>query len=69
MKTLATLAAALMAAALYALPVTAQTLKKVADSNTITVAHREASVPSSYLVDGQPMGFAVELTAAIAGGQ
>ena len=65
MTTLTTLAAALMAAALCALPVAAQTLKKVANSNTITVAHREASVPFSYLVDGQPVGFAVELTAAI----
>lgn len=65
MKSLTTLAAALIAACLYALPAAAQTLKKVADSNTITVAHREASVPFSYLVDGQPVGFAVDLTAAI----
>lgn len=57
--------AVLIAASLGALPVAAQTLKKVADSNTITVAHREASVPFSYLVDGQPVGFAVDLTAAI----
>lgn len=65
MKTFTTLAIALIAAGLCALPVVAQTLKKVADSNTITVAHREASVPFSYLVDGQPVGFAVDLTAAI----
>lgn len=65
MKTFTTLATALIAAGLCALPVVAQTLKKVADSNTITVAHREASVPFSYLVDGQPVGFAVDLTAAI----
>lgn len=64
-KNLTALAAALIAAGLFALPAVAQTLKKVADSNTITVAHREASVPFSYLVDGQPVGFAVELTAAI----
>ena len=65
MKTFTTLATALIAAGLCALPAVAQTLKKVADSNTITVAHREASVPFSYLVDGQPVGFAVDLTAAI----
>jgi glutamate/aspartate transport system substrate-binding protein len=65
MKTLKRSAAALIAASLCALPAAAQTLKKVADSNTITVAHREASVPFSYLVDGQPVGFAVDLTAAI----
>jgi glutamate/aspartate transport system substrate-binding protein len=64
-KNLTALAAALIATGLIALPAVAQTLKKVADSNTITVAHREASVPFSYLVDGQPVGFAVELTAAI----
>jgi ABC-type amino acid transport substrate-binding protein len=64
-KSLTTLVAALIAAGPFALPATAQTLKKVADSNTFTVAHREASVPFSYLVDGQPVGFAVELTAAI----
>jgi glutamate/aspartate transport system substrate-binding protein len=67
MKTLTSPAAALIAVALCALPAAAQTPKKVADSNTITitVAHREASVPVSYLVDGQPVGFAVDLTAAI----
>ena len=65
MKTFTSLATALIAAGLCALPAVAQTLKKVADSNTITVAHREASVPFSYLVDGQPVGFAVDLTAAI----
>lgn len=65
MKNLSPLAAALIAAGLCVVPATAQTLKKVADSNTITVAHREAAVPFSYLVDGQPVGFAVELTAAI----
>ena len=65
MKTLASLAAALIASGLYVVPATAQTLQKVADSNTITVAYREASVPFSYLVDGQPVGLAVDLTAAI----
>ena len=45
---------------------TAQTLKKVADSNKITVSYREASVPFSYLVGStKAVGFAVELTEAI----
>lgn len=38
------------------------TLKKVNDSNKITIGHREASVPFSYVDDRkQPMGYAVEL--------
>lgn len=57
--------AALAAAGLAAVPVAGQTLQKVVASNAITVAHRESSVPFSYLVDGQPVGFAVALTAAI----
>lgn len=65
MKNVLFMTAASIAACLSALPASAQTLKKVADSNTITVAHREASVPFSYLVDGKPVGFAVDLTAAI----
>lgn len=65
MQTLVSLATALLAAGLCAAPAAAQTLQKVADSNTVTVAYREASVPFSYLVDGQPVGFAVDLTAAI----
>lgn len=44
----------------------AQTLKKVADSNKITVAYRESSVPFSYLVGAtKAVGFSVELTEAI----
>lgn len=44
----------------------AQTLKKVADSNKITVSYRESSVPFSYLISPtKPVGFAVDLTEAI----
>jgi ABC-type amino acid transport substrate-binding protein len=44
----------------------AQTLKKVADSNKITVAYRESSVPFSYLIGStKAVGFSVELTDAI----
>lgn len=44
----------------------AQTLKKVADSNKITVSYREAAVPFSYLIgSNKAVGFSVELTEAI----
>lgn len=44
----------------------AQTLKKIADSNKITVSYREASVPFSYLIgSSKAVGFSVELTEAI----
>ena len=44
----------------------AQTLKKVADSNKITVSYRESSVPFSYLIGStKAVGFAVDLTEAI----
>jgi ABC-type amino acid transport substrate-binding protein len=39
-----------------------QTLKKIADSNKITVSYREASVPFST---AKPVGFAADLTDAI----
>ena len=42
------------------------TLKKIKDSGTITVGHRESSVPFSYLDDKQqPVGFAMDICAAI----
>ena len=44
----------------------AQTLKKIADSNKITVSYREASVPFSYLIGStKAVGFSVELSEAI----
>jgi glutamate/aspartate transport system substrate-binding protein len=44
----------------------AQTLKKIADSNKITVSYREASVPFSYLTGStKAVGFSVDLTEAI----
>jgi len=57
--------AALLAAGLTT-SVSAQTLKKVADSNKITVSYREASIPFSYLVgSNKAIGFSVELTDVI----
>ncbi len=40
----------------------AGTLKKVIDTGAITIGHREASVPFSYLdADKQPVGYAIDL--------
>jgi ABC-type amino acid transport substrate-binding protein len=54
--------------ALAAVGASAQdTLKKVAESNKMTLAYRESSVPFSYLAGpGKPVGFSVELSEAIA---
>lgn len=37
------------------------TLKKVSENNYITVAHRESSIPFSYLADGKPIGFGFDI--------
>lgn len=63
---LSTLATAALLAIGAHTAVDAQTLKKVADSNRITVAYRESSVPFSYLIgSSKAVGFSVELTDAI----
>lgn len=59
-----------MTAALLAIAVTttvgAQTLKKVAEANKITVAYRESSVPFSYLIGPtKAVGFSVDISEAI----
>lgn len=42
------------------------TLKKIRDTNTITIGYRESSVPFSYLgADGKPMGYAFEVCRAV----
>ena len=68
MKFSTLMTAALLGAGLVAVSstVTAQTLKKVADTNKITVSYREASVPFSYLIGStKAVGFSVDLTEAI----
>ena len=66
-KSLAAVAAlALLAAA----PAIAQdltgTLKKIKDSGSITIGHRETSIPFSYLDDKQqPIGYSMDICAAI----
>jgi len=60
----------LAAAALaITLPATAQegTLKKIKDSGSITIGHRDASIPFSYYDDKQqPVGYAMDLCLRIA---
>lgn len=63
---LSTIAASLIAAATLAAPVGAEeltgTLKKIKETGTITVGHREASIPFSYLDDKQqPIGYSMDL--------
>jgi ABC-type amino acid transport substrate-binding protein len=68
MKHLNTIAIALLGAGLCTVASTAeaQTLKKISDSNKITVSYRESSVPFSYLISpNKAVGFAVDLTDAI----
>ena len=64
MKRAMSLFAAAAAALAVALPAAAQegTLKKIKDSGSITIGHRDASIPLSYLDDkGQPIGYAMDL--------
>ncbi len=62
--------AAVAALALLAVPAAAQeltgTLKKIKDSGTITIGHRETSIPFSYLDDKQqPIGYSMDICAAV----
>lgn len=66
MKFSTLMTAALLCTGLAATSASAQTLKKIADANKITVSYREASVPFSYLIgSSKAVGFSVELTEAI----
>jgi ABC-type amino acid transport substrate-binding protein len=52
--------------AVVAPAIEAQTLKKITETNKITVSYRESSVPFSYLISPKKaVGFAVDLTEAI----
>ncbi len=66
MKTHARLALAALLGAALAAPAAAQeltgTLKKIKDSGTITIGHRDSSIPFSYYDDKQQVvGYAVDL--------
>ena len=55
---------AFLASAALAAPAAAQegTLKKIKDSGSITIGHRDASIPFSYYDDRQqPVGYAIDL--------
>src|SRR5690349_17350468 len=57
-----------LGALLIAAPAVAQegTLKKIKDTNTITLGHRDASIPFSYFDDKQmPVGYAMDLCGKI----
>jgi glutamate/aspartate transport system substrate-binding protein len=59
---------ALLAALAFAATAAAQegTLKKIKDSGTITIGHRDASVPFSYYDDKQqPVGYAMDICARV----
>jgi glutamate/aspartate transport system substrate-binding protein len=61
----------IIAAALAAVPANAQgldgTLKKVKETGTFTIGHRDSSIPLSYLDDKlQPIGFSLELCKHVA---
>ena len=64
MKRVISLLAGISAAAALAFPAAAQegTLKKIKDTGSITIGHRDASVPFSYYDDKQrPVGYAMDL--------
>ena len=59
----------LLAALAFAATATAQegTLKKIKDSGSITIGHRDASIPFSYYDDKQrPVGYAMDLCLKVA---
>ncbi len=63
-------AIAALTVAFVAIPAVAQdltgTLKKIKDSGSITIGHRDTSVPFSYLDDKQqPIGYSMDICAAI----
>src|SRR5688572_1046141 len=63
MKRFSTLLTALfVAGAMSGAAIAQDTLKKIRDSNSITIGHRDASVPFSYYDDKQqPVGYAMDL--------
>ena len=62
----AAIAAALISTPVFAAELTG-TLKKINDSGTITLGHRDSSIPFSYIADGsgKPMGYSHDIQLAI----
>lgn len=48
-------------AAWVALPAAANTMAHIKETQTITIAHRESSVPFSFVNEGKPVGYSVDL--------
>lgn len=70
LKKISTLVGGVIATALLAGPVVAQdltgTLKKIKETGTINIGHRESSVPFSYLDGNQkPIGYSMDLCAKV----
>ena len=74
MRIVPQLLAAAIAVALISTPVFAAeltgTLKKIKDSGTITLGHRDSSIPFSYIADasGKPVGYSHDVQMAIVDG-
>jgi len=67
MKRIALFAASLLALASFGAAAQEGTLKKIKDTATITIGHRDASLPFSYYDDKQqPIGYAMDLCMKIA---
>src|SRR5687767_5199235 len=65
MRLAVALALAIAAAAPAAAQELAGTLRKVRDSGSITIGHRESSIPFSFLDDRQqPVGYSMDICAA-----
>ena len=62
----AAIAAALISTPVFAAELTG-TLKKINDSGTITLAHRDSSIPFSYIADGsgKPVGYSHDIQVAV----
>ncbi|CAD5200759.1 glutamate/aspartate ABC transporter substrate-binding protein [Pseudomonas sp. FEN] len=65
----AAIAVALISTPVFAAELTG-TLKKIKDSGTITLGHRDSSIPFSYIADasGKPVGYAHDIQLAIVDG-
>lgn len=46
-------------------PPVINTLQKIKDTGKVVVGHRESSAPISYLADGKPVGYAMDICAAV----
>jgi len=63
---ISTIMTAVLALAGFATAADAQTLKKVADNNRITVGYRESSVPFGFLIGpSKAVGFGIDISEAI----